>query len=50
MDQANPAAQEALALLVDPVYDKETEKNALNIYNCCRTLNLIYSSVCFESV
>lgn len=47
MDQANPVAQEALALLVDPVYNKEKEENAINISNRSKYVHFIYSIVCF---
>lgn len=39
VDQADPVAQEALALLVDPVHNKEKEKDAINISNHCKTLS-----------
>lgn len=41
MDQANPVAQEALALLVDPVYNKEKEVNRSEY------VHIIYSIICF---
>lgn len=34
VDQANPVAQEALALLVDPAHNKEKAEDANTISNC----------------